>query len=149
MMRCRLGLLRRRFRAHRLRRARPRAAGARQSAHHRRQDRPADDRHGRRRPPRYVWPVSTGRAGYNTPKAASTGRSAWSATISACEWDDAPMPYSIFFTQKGHAFHGTNHKIDQARPELHGCVRLSVAAHAAILWGLVKQHKMATTPASS
>jgi hypothetical protein len=51
------------------------------------------------------------------------------------------MPYSIFFTQQGHAIHGTNHKIT-GTPESHGCVRLSVA-HAGILWGLVKQQGMA------
>jgi len=57
------------------------------------------------------------------------------------EWDDAPMPYSIFFTKQGHAIHGTNHKID-GEAHSHGCVRLSVQ-HAAILWGLVKSEGMA------
>jgi hypothetical protein len=59
------------------------------------------------------------------------------------EWDDAPMPYSIFFTMQGHAIHGTNHK-SLGRPASHGCVRLSVQ-HAAILWSLVKREKMANT----
>jgi hypothetical protein len=31
------------------------------------------------------------------------------------EWDDAPMPYSIFFTQIGHAIHGTNRSCGVAR----------------------------------
>ncbi len=26
------------------------------------------------------------------------------------EWDDAPMPNSIFFTQRGHAIHGTDYR---------------------------------------
>jgi L,D-transpeptidase catalytic domain len=92
--------------------------------------------------PRYVWPVSTGRAGYNTPSGQFQPFRMERDHFSR-EWDDAPMPYSIFFTQKGHAIHGTNHKIDGS-PESHGCVRLSVA-HAAILWGLVRQYKMANT----
>jgi hypothetical protein len=53
------------------------------------------------------------------------------------------MPYSIFFTQQGHAIHGTNHRIS-GEPASHGCVRLSVN-HAAQLWTLVKEHKMANT----
>jgi hypothetical protein len=92
--------------------------------------------------PRYVWPVSTGRAGYNTPSGQYQPFRMERDHFSR-EWDDAPMPYSIFFTQKGHAIHGTNHKIDGS-PESHGCVRLSVG-HAAMLWGLVKQYKMANT----
>ena len=59
------------------------------------------------------------------------------------EWDDAPMPYSIFFTQRGHAFHGTNHRIT-GQAASHGCVRLSVK-NAATLWALIKQQKMANT----
>ena len=59
------------------------------------------------------------------------------------EWDDAPMPYSIFFTKQGHAIHGTNHT-SIGRPASHGCVRLSVA-HAAQLWQLVKAEGMSHT----
>jgi hypothetical protein len=60
------------------------------------------------------------------------------------EWDDAPMPYSIFFTQIGHAIHGTNQQRSLGRAVSHGCVRLSVK-NAATLWKLVKQEKMANT----
>jgi L,D-transpeptidase-like protein len=59
------------------------------------------------------------------------------------EWDDAPMPYSIFFTKQGHAIHGTNHT-SIGRPASHGCVRLSVA-HAAELWELVTAQGMNKT----
>jgi len=90
--------------------------------------------------PRYIWPVSTGREGYDTP-AGQYKPFRMEKDHYSREWDDAPMPYSIFFTQQGHAIHGTNHKINGA-PESHGCVRLSVA-HAGILWGLVKQQGMA------
>jgi hypothetical protein len=60
------------------------------------------------------------------------------------EWDDAPMPYSVFFTKQGHAIHGTYEVRHLGQPVSHGCVRLSVK-NASILWDLVKQHKMANT----
>ncbi len=53
------------------------------------------------------------------------------------EWDNAPMPYSIFFTQTGNAIHGTYEQRNLGRAVSHGCVRLSVK-NAATLWGLVK-----------
>jgi hypothetical protein len=90
--------------------------------------------------PRYIWPVSTGREGYDTPAGQFTPFRMEKDHFSR-EWDDAPMPYSIFFTKQGHAIHGTNHKISGA-PESHGCVRLSVT-HAAQLWELVKSQGMA------
>lgn len=90
----------------------------------------------------YTWPVSTGVAAHDTPsgdfKPFRMDKDHFSR-----EWDDAPMPYSIFFTQQGHAIHGTNHT-SIGRPASHGCVRLSVA-HAATLWALVKRNKMANT----
>jgi hypothetical protein len=56
--------------------------------------------------PLYQWPVSTGKGGYDTPsgkfKAFRMERDHFSK-----EWDEAPMPFSIFFTQKGHAIHGS------------------------------------------
>ena len=90
--------------------------------------------------PRYVWPVSTGMGNYNTPSGQFTPFRMEKDHFSR-EWDDAPMPYSIFFTKQGHAIHGTNHKID-GEAHSHGCVRLSVK-HAAMLWDLVKQEGMA------
>ncbi len=85
---------------------------------------------------RYSWPVSTGIAEYDTPDGEfqpfRMERDHYSR-----EWDDAPMPYSIFFTQQGHAIHGTYHK-SLGRPASHGCVRLSVA-NAATLYALVKE----------
>jgi hypothetical protein len=91
---------------------------------------------------RYVWPVSTGRPGYDTPNGAYSAlwmdRDHYSR-----EWDDAPMPYSIFFTKKGHAIHGTHHR-SLGQPVSHGCVRLSVK-NAATLWALVKQHGRVNT----
>ena len=92
--------------------------------------------------PRYVWPVATGIARYDTPDGQFQPFRMERKHYSR-EWDDAPMPYSIFFTKQGHAIHGTNHRINGA-PASHGCVRLSVK-HAAQLWALVKQYKMANT----
>ena len=88
--------------------------------------------------PLYTWPVSTGRAGYNTPSGAYTPFRMDRHHFSR-EWDDAPMPYSIFFTEQGHAIHGTNEWRHLGSAASHGCVRLSVK-HAAILWDLVKEH---------
>ena len=90
----------------------------------------------------YIWPVSTGVSGHDTPAGAFNPFRMEKDHYSV-EWDDAPMPYSIFFTQKGHAIHGTNHR-SLGRPASHGCVRLSVK-NASTLWGLVRKHKMAHT----
>ena len=90
----------------------------------------------------YIWPVSTGVSGHDTPAGAFNPFRMEKDHFSV-EWDDAPMPYSIFFTQKGHAIHGTNHR-NLGRPASHGCVRLSVK-NASTLWGLVRKHKMAHT----
>lgn len=92
--------------------------------------------------PRYIWPVSTGARGYDTPsgdfKPFRMERDHFSR-----EWDDAPMPYSIFFTQQGHAIHGSFHK-SIGRPASHGCVRLE-PRNAAILFALVKAEHMSNT----
>jgi hypothetical protein len=57
------------------------------------------------------------------------------------EWDDAPMPHSIFFTMQGHAIHGSNHVKAIGTPASHGCVRLR-PENAAILFDLVKHEGM-------
>jgi hypothetical protein len=90
----------------------------------------------------YTWPVSTGIARYDTPNGAFTPFRKEKDHYSR-EWDDAPMPYSIFFTMKGHAIHGTNHS-SLGHPASHGCVRLSVK-NASMLWDLVAKHKMKNT----
>jgi hypothetical protein len=90
----------------------------------------------------YQWPVSTGGQGYDTP-SGNFRPFRMEIDHYSEEWDNAPMPYSIFFTQEGHAIHGTNHS-SLGRPASHGCVRLSVK-NAATLWALVKREKMANT----
>ena len=91
---------------------------------------------------RYVWPVSTGAPGYDTP-SGEYKPFRMEADHFSREWDDAPMPHSIFFTQRGHAIHGSNHR-GIGTPASHGCVRLE-PKNAAVLFALVRQEKMANT----
>ena len=92
--------------------------------------------------PLHQWPVSTGRAGYDTPagkfRAFRMERDHFSR-----EFDDAPMPFSIFFTEKGHAIHGSYDK-RIGQPASHGCVRLS-PANAEALFALVEQEGVLNT----
>jgi len=91
---------------------------------------------------RYVWPVSTGRPGYSTPSGSFTPFRMEADHFSQ-EWDDAPMPYSIFFTRQGHAIHGSYHG-GLGEPRSHGCVRIS-PSNAAILYALVQQEGLGRT----
>ncbi len=91
----------------------------------------------------YAWPVSTGQAGYDTPSGEFKPFRMEAEHFSR-EWDDAPMPHSIFFTQQGHAIHGSGHVKNLGRPASHGCVRLE-PKNATILFALVRHEKMANT----
>jgi lipoprotein-anchoring transpeptidase ErfK/SrfK len=91
----------------------------------------------------YKWPVSTGGRGYDTP-SGTFKPFRMEIDHTSDEWDDAPMPYSIFFTRTGDAVHGTYEQRNLGRAVSHGCVRLSVK-NAATLWKLVKREKMANT----
>ena len=91
----------------------------------------------------YDWPVTTGGRDYDTPSGTFKPFRMEIDHYSE-EWDNAPMPYSIFFTQTGNAIHGTYEQRNLGRAVSHGCVRLSVK-NAATLWGLVKHEKMANT----
>lgn len=93
--------------------------------------------------PRYIWPVSTGRAGYNTPSGTFKPFRMAKNHFSR-QYYDAPMPYSIFFTMHGDAIHGTDETKNIGRAVSHGCVRLT-PHHAAILWRLVKLEGMEHT----
>jgi len=93
--------------------------------------------------PRYVWPVSTGAFGYDTPSGQFKPFRMEIDHFSR-EWDDAPMPHSIFFTQQGHAIHGSGHVKAIGTPASHGCVRLE-PRNASILFSLVKQQHMSNT----
>ena len=60
------------------------------------------------------------------------------------EFDEAPMPHSIFFTKTGHAIHGTDSVNRLGNPASHGCVRLS-RANASTLYALVKSEGVLNT----
>ncbi|HEY8137360.1 MAG TPA: L,D-transpeptidase [Methylocystis sp.] len=86
--------------------------------------------------PPIVWKISSGRPGYETP----TGRfimQRMDADHFSDEYDQAPMPYAIFFS-RGLAIHGSTQP-GLGRPASHGCVRLSVD-HARDLYEWVEQY---------
>jgi hypothetical protein len=92
---------------------------------------------------RYRWPVSTGIPSFETPNGSfRTFR--MEADHYSREFDDAPMPHSIFFTKIGHAIHGTQYEGRLGTPASHGCVRLS-RAHAATLYALVQEQGVLNT----
>lgn len=85
---------------------------------------------------RHNWAVSTGRKGYPTPRGTFRPvrlERMWHST----KYDNAPMPYSIFFF-RGYAIHGTTEIRSLGRPASHGCVRLH-PTNAATLFSLVQQ----------
>jgi hypothetical protein len=92
---------------------------------------------------RYTWPVSTGRAGYATPSGSYTPFRMEEDHYSK-EWDDAPMPNSIFFTPKGHAIHGSYETRRLGSAASHGCVRLA-PKNASTLFALVKAEGLTNT----
>jgi lipoprotein-anchoring transpeptidase ErfK/SrfK len=92
---------------------------------------------------RYVWPVSTGRPGFDTPNGTfhpfRLDRDHHSTV-----YDNAPMPDSIFFTKSGDAVHGFFDTPHLGMAVSHGCVRLS-PSNAAVLYGLVEQAGLSDT----
>jgi L,D-transpeptidase-like protein len=93
--------------------------------------------------PRYTWPVSTGRPGYDTPNG-SFKVNRMDADHFSQEWDNAPMPHTMFFDLHGHAIHGFFDVKHLGMAVSHGCVRLS-PDHATTLFDLVKSEGMANT----
>ena len=92
---------------------------------------------------RYHWPVSTGIPSHETPNGSFRAFRMEEDHYSK-EFDDAPMPHSIFFTKIGHAIHGTDSEGRLGSPVSHGCVRLS-RAHAATLYALVEEQGVLNT----
>jgi hypothetical protein len=92
---------------------------------------------------RYVWPVSTGRPGYDTP-SGTYKPNRMDADHYSQEWDNAPMPHAIFFDLDGHAIHGFFDVKHLGSAVSHGCVRLS-PDHAQTLFNLVKAEGMGET----
>ena len=78
---------------------------------------------GRGQTTNYVWTVSTGRNGFETP----TGQyqPTWlSKDHKSAQYEDAPMPFAVFFTG-GYAVHATEAVSQLGKPASHGCVRLA------------------------
>src|SRR6266550_5447322 len=92
---------------------------------------------------RYQWPVSTGIPSYETPNGSFRTFRMEEDHYSK-EFDDAPMPHSIFFTKIGHAIHGTEFESRLGSPASHGCVRLS-RANASTLYALVQEQGVLNT----
>ncbi len=84
---------------------------------------------------KYNWLVSTGGQGFDTPSGTFHIFRMEKDHFSK-EWDDAPMPYSMFFTGIGHAIHGSYHVKALGTRASHGCVRLA-PENAAVLWDLI------------
>ncbi|MDE2383248.1 MAG: L,D-transpeptidase [Alphaproteobacteria bacterium] len=84
---------------------------------------------------KYDWLVSTGGQGFDTP-SGTFHIFRMEAEHFSQEWDNAPMPHSMFFTGIGHAIHGSFHVKALGTRASHGCVRLS-PENAAILWDLI------------
>lgn len=70
----------------------------------------------------YVWKVSTGKTGFETP--TGTYRAKRMDVNYVSKTYDAPMPYAVFFTG-GYAIHATNAVAKLGRPASHGCIRLA------------------------
>jgi lipoprotein-anchoring transpeptidase ErfK/SrfK len=83
------------------------------------------------------WRVSTGRAGYYTPRG-TYGVKRMAKMHYSRKYDNAPMPNSIFF-HGGYAIHATGAVRALGRPASHGCVRLH-PSNAAALYSLVQRY---------
>jgi hypothetical protein len=92
---------------------------------------------------RYHWPVSTGIPSRETPSGTFRAFRMEEDHFSK-EFDDAPMPHSIFFTKIGHAIHGTDSESRLGTPASHGCVRLS-RDNASTLYALVESEGVLNT----
>ena len=83
------------------------------------------------------WPISSGASGYETPPGQF--RPKWTSKMHySRKYDNAPMPYSVFFNG-GIATHGTNAVGRLGAPASHGCIRLRTA-HAKSFYNLVQRH---------
>jgi lipoprotein-anchoring transpeptidase ErfK/SrfK len=84
----------------------------------------------------FIWPVSTARRGYVTPKGTFKVQSMHKMTYSRL-FNNAPMPYTIFYD--GHyGIHGTTEVRRLGQPASAGCVRLH-PDNARVLFDLVKE----------
>ncbi|WFU03725.1 L,D-transpeptidase [Rhizobium sp. CB3171] len=91
---------------------------------------------------KYRWKVSTARRGYITPTGSYTAK--WlSRDHRSKKYDNAPMPYAVFFNG-GYAVHGTYELKHLGRPASHGCVRLE-PRNAATFFSMASQVGLSNT----
>ncbi len=84
----------------------------------------------------HEWAISSGRGSYHTPVGTFRPQSMRVRHFSSL-FNNAPMPYSIFF--HGHyAVHGTTDIKNLGRRASHGCVRLH-PANARVLFELIQK----------
>jgi hypothetical protein len=90
----------------------------------------------------YQWKVSTARPGYVTPTGSYSAT--WlSRDHHSQKYDNAPMPYAVFFNG-GYAVHGTFEVKHLGRPASHGCVRL-LTENAAKFYALASEAGLRNT----
>jgi lipoprotein-anchoring transpeptidase ErfK/SrfK len=90
----------------------------------------------------YTFDVSTGRAGHSTPTGSFRPirmHTMWHSS----KYENAPMPWSIFF-YGGYAIHGTTDLKHLGHVASHGCVRLD-PKNAKLLFDLVQSVGLANT----
>jgi lipoprotein-anchoring transpeptidase ErfK/SrfK len=89
---------------------------------------------------RYTWSVSTGI--YGTPSGSFRPQSLARYHRSTL-YNNAPMPYSIFY-DGNFAIHGTTHVAQLGGRASRGCIRLH-PSNAAVLFSLVQREGLAST----
>jgi lipoprotein-anchoring transpeptidase ErfK/SrfK len=90
----------------------------------------------------YTWKVSTARNGYVTP--TGSWKAKWASRHHRSrKYDNAPMPYAIFFNG-GYAVHATFDLKRLGRPASHGCIRLH-PTNAATFFTLAQKYGLNNT----
>ncbi|CAN7301202.1 L,D-transpeptidase [Rhizobium sp. LjRoot254] len=91
---------------------------------------------------RHKWKISTARRGYVTPTGSY--RAYWASRHHRSrKYDNAPMPYAIFF-KGGYAVHATFDLKRLGRPASHGCIRLH-PSNAAVFFSLAQKYGLRNT----
>lgn len=91
---------------------------------------------------RHKWKISTARSGYVTPTGSYRAYLA-SRHHRSRKYDNAPMPYAIFFNG-GYAVHATFDLKRLGRPASHGCIRLH-PDNAAVFFSLAQKYGLRNT----
>lgn len=89
---------------------------------------------------RHTWAISSGRRGHETPTGTFRPQRLERQWYSR-QYDDAPMPYSVFFSG-GYAIHGGHSRV--GGPASHGCIRLTTG-NAAAFFSLVSERGAGNT----